>query len=151
MIHQIVGDNVATWDVGPFDNDAAADWSATFDEADDATRMEMLEETLTAAADETEFLETDDAFVALAAAAVVASQLDGPAVDSSYGPDFLNGPTKLRIPKGMPELAVRALDRMVGDDSGWRDMWDEEDQLDDAMATLAPIRETLARSAKTTT
>jgi hypothetical protein len=142
-----VGDNVATWDVGPFDNDTAAEWSATFDEADDATRLEMLEETLTAAADETEYLEVDDAFQALAAAAVVASQLGGPAIDSSYGPDFLNGPTKLRIPKGMPELALRALDRIVADDSGWRDLWDNEDQLDDAIATLAPIRETLAQHA----
>jgi Domain of unknown function (DUF4259) len=140
-----VGDNVATWDVGPFDNDTAADWSATFDEADDATRLEMLEETLTAAADETEYLEADAAFEALAAAAVVASQLGGPAIDSTYGPDFLNGPVQLRIPKSMPDLAVRALDRIVADDSGWRDMWDDEDQLDNAIATLAPIREALAR------
>jgi hypothetical protein len=142
-----VGDSVVTWDVGPFDNDAAADWSATFDEADEATRLETLEETLTAAADETEYLDSDTAFEALAAAAVVASQLDGPAIDSTYGPDFLTGPDTLKVPAHLPALALRALDRIVADDSEWWDQWDEQDQLDDAIATLAPIRAALAAHA----
>jgi hypothetical protein len=139
-----VGDNVVTWDVGPFDNDAASDWSATFDEADEATRLEMVEDSLTAAADETEYLDADTAFEAIAAAAVVASQLGGPAIDSSYGPEFLNKPGALTIPPRLPALALRALDRIVADDSEWRDVWDQQDQLDDAVAMLAPIRETLA-------
>jgi hypothetical protein len=138
-----VGDNVATWDVGPFDNDTAADWSATFDEADDATRLEMLEETLSAAADETEYLDAEYAYEAIAAAAVVASQLGGPAIDSSYGPDFLNEPNTLTIPPRLAEVAVRALDRIVADDSEWRDLWDEEDQLDNANEVLVPIRAAL--------
>jgi hypothetical protein len=135
--------NVVTWDVGPFDNDAASDWSATFDEADEATRLEMLEETLTAAADETEYLDADTAFEAIAAAAAIASQLGGPPIDSPYGPDFLDKPGALHVPARLPPLAVRALDRIVADDSEWRDQWDEQDQLDDAVAMLAPIREAL--------
>jgi Domain of unknown function (DUF4259) len=139
-----VGDDVDTWDVGPFDNDAAADWSATFDEADDATRVEMLEETLSAAADETEYLDSEDACEAIAAAAVVASQVGGPSVDSAYAPEFLTGKGSLDVPPHLPALALRALDRIVADDSGWRDQWDEADQLDDAVAELAPIRAALA-------
>jgi hypothetical protein len=129
--------------VGPFDNDTAADWSATFDEADDATRLEMLEEALGAAADETEYLDSDYAYEAIAAAAVVASQMGGPAIDSTYGPDFLNGPSSLKIPPHLTDLALRALDRIVADDSEWRDLWDEEDQLDNATEVLVPIRAAL--------
>ena len=135
---------MVTWDVGPFDNDTAADWSATFDEADEATRLEMLEETLTAAADETEYLDADTAFEAIAAAATVASQLGGPPIDSTYGPDFLTGPGMLKVPPDLPALAVRALDRILADDSEWRDQWDEQDQLDNATMTLVPIRAALA-------
>ncbi len=136
---------MGTWDLGPFDNDTAADWCATFDEADEVTRIEMIEEALTAAADETEYLDSDYACEAIAAAAVVASQLPGgPAIDSAYAPDFITGGGTVDIPPHVPALALRALDRIVADDSEWRDLVDEADKLDEAVAVLAPIRESLA-------
>lgn len=135
---------MGTWDVGPFENDTAADWSATFDEADEATRVEMLAETLTAAADETEYLDSDFALEAIAAAAVVASQRGGPPIVSTYAPDFLTEGGRIDIPAKIPALALRALDRIVADDSEWRDLWDEADRLDEATAVLDPIRAALA-------
>jgi hypothetical protein len=136
---------VGVWDSGPFDNDIAADWCATFDEADDATRIEMIEESLTAAADETGYLNGDLAYEAIAAAAVVASQLPGgPPVASAYGPDFLTEGGTLAIPPQLPALARRALDRVIADDSEWRELWDEVDQLDEAAGKLGPIREAVA-------
>jgi hypothetical protein len=138
---------VGTWDSGPFDNDTAADWCGDLDEADDATRIEMIEEALAAAAHETDYLDGDVAYTAIAAAAVVASQLPGgPPVDSVYGPDFLSEGGTLPIPRNLPPLALRALDRIVADDSEWRDLWDEGGGLDDATAALAPIRDALGNA-----
>ena len=131
---------MAAWDKGPFDNDAAADWTGEFGEASEQARMEMLEEALRAAADETDYLDTDTAFEAIAAAAVIAARMPGgPPVDSELV-------IEVELPPGLPDLALRALDRIVDEDSGWRDRWDEAEQLDEAVAVLDPIRDALARA-----
>ena len=131
---------MGTWDKGPFDNDTAADWSGEFGEASDQARVEMLEEALRAAADEADYLDADTAYEAIAAAAVVAAKLPGgPAVDAELVLD-------VELPPDLPDLALRALERIVDADSGWRDRWDEVDQLDDAVAMLDPIREALTRA-----
>ena len=130
---------MGTWDTGPFDNDAAAEWGGEFTEASEEARLEMLEEALRAAADEADYLEADVACEAIAAAAVVAARLSGPAVD----PDMS---LEVEVPSELPELALRALERVVDEDSAWRDNWDEAEQLDDAVAVLDPIRTALARA-----
>src|SRR5690349_17901443 len=97
----------------------------------------MLEEALRAAADETDYLDADVAFEAIAAAAVVAARMPGgPEVDTELSLD-------VDLPRELPELALRALDRVVDEDSAWRDQWDELDQLDEAVAMLDPIRSAL--------
>ena len=132
--------DVGTWDKGPFDNDAAADWTGEFGEASEQARLEMLEEALRAAADESNYLDADTAYEAIAAAAVIAARLPGgPAVDSELV-------IEVELPAELPDLALRALDRVVDEDSGWRDRWDDLDQLDDAVAVLDPIRDALARA-----
>jgi hypothetical protein len=131
---------VGTWDTGPFDNDTAADWGGEFSEASEQARLEMLEEALLAAADETDYLDADIACEAIAAAAVVAARLPGgPAVEPELR-------LEVELPSELPDLALRALDRIVDEDSEWRELWDEADQLDDAVATLDPIRSALART-----
>jgi Domain of unknown function (DUF4259) len=129
---------VGAWDIGPFDSDAAADWSGEFSEASDAARLEMLEEALRAAADETDYLDADVAYEAIAAAAVVASRLPGgPAVEADLSLDA-------EVPSELADLARRALERILDEDSAWRDRWDEQDRLDDAVAALEPIRSALS-------
>jgi hypothetical protein len=71
---------------------------------------------------------------------VIAARLPGgPAVDTELV-------IEVELPPELPDLALRALDRIVDEDSGWRDRWDELDQLDDAVAMLNPIRDALARA-----
>jgi hypothetical protein len=136
---------VGTWDLGPFDNDTAADWSGEFGDASEAARLEMLEEALHAAADETDYLDVDFAHAAIAAAAVIAAQLPGGPPLVSYGPEVsLEG--TLNLPARLPALALRALDRITDEDSEWRDLWDEVDRLDEAVAILDPIRAALAQT-----
>jgi hypothetical protein len=135
---------VGAWDTGPFDNDTAAGWSGEFDDASAEARIEMIEEALRGAADETDYLEVDVACEAIAAAAVVASlHPGGPPIDSAYAPDFITGGGRLDLPPALTGLAIRALDRVAEEDSEWRDLWDQAGTLEDAVADLVPIRAAL--------
>lgn len=138
---------MGTWDTGPFDNDTAADWCGDLDEADPAQRVPMIRDALTAAVDEDGYLDSDLAVEAIAAAAIVASQRPGgPPIDSPYAPEFLTMGTTLSLPDDLPQLALQALDRIVGDDSEWRELWEDSGSFAEALAELQPIRTALAGS-----
>jgi hypothetical protein len=137
---------MGTWDTGPFDNDAAEDFAQDLDDAAPGDRPELVREALSAAADNADHLDSSVACVAIAAAAVVASQQPGgPEVDSSYGPDFLIDGGKIDLPEDYVELAVRAIARVLDADSEWRELWEESDGLEGAIEGLEPIRAALSR------
>jgi hypothetical protein len=142
-------ENVGTWDVGPFDNDTAADWCGGLHDADPTRRVEVIRATLAAVADHGDgYLDSDLAVEAIAAAAIVASQLPGgPPVTSPYAPKFLVSGGAVDVPVHGPALALRALDRITADNSEWRDLWEEDpDSYAQAVASLLPIRTTLERA-----
>jgi hypothetical protein len=133
---------MGTWDFGPFDNDDAADWSGDLQDTDPARRAALIRETLDEVLHEDEYLEADVANQAIAAAAVIASQLPGGTpLTTAYAPDFLTAGETLDLPDDLPALALRALDRIAGDDSEWSELW--EDGLPKALAALRPVREAL--------
>lgn len=136
---------MGTWDVGPFDNDAAADWCGDLDEAAPGQRPGIVRDALTAVLDtDEEYLDSDLAVEAIAAAALVAAQRPGGTkVTSSYAPDFLLAGGRLDLGDDVPALAVRALDRVVGDESEWRELWDEADDGGAALAVVQQIRAAL--------
>ncbi|BBH70899.1 hypothetical protein ACTI_75840 [Actinoplanes sp. OR16] len=137
---------MGAWDFGPFDNDSAADWCGDLQDAEPARRVELIRDTLTAVLHEGEYLDSHEGSAAVAAAAVIASQLpSGSPLTSAYAPDFLTGGGTLDIPADLPALALRALDRVAGDDSEWRDLW--EDGLPKALTALQPVREALRSAA----
>lgn len=69
---------MGTWDVGPFDNDTAADWCGDLDEAAPEQRAAVNRDALSRVAEHgDEYLDSDDAVEAIAAAAIVASQFPG--------------------------------------------------------------------------
>jgi hypothetical protein len=133
---------MGTWDVGPFDNDAAADWCGDLHDAAPAQRTALVRGALTTVLDNgDDYLDSRLADEAIAAAAIVVSQLPGGArITSPYAPDFLLEGGKLEVPDDLPALAVRALDRIVGDDSEWRELWKESDRYSSALAELQQIR-----------
>ncbi|WP_109505637.1 DUF4259 domain-containing protein [Nocardioides speluncae] len=132
---------MGAWGTGIFDNDHAADWSASLEEAADP--LAFLSETLTDAADEKDLLDLHVASAAAAAAAVVASTLpDGPPVDPKHGPEGLELPDLSELAL----LALRALDRISADDSEWRDLWDEVGQLTEAQDHLDTVATALQQS-----
>lgn len=68
---------MGTWDVGPFDNDTAADFSGSLDEAAEGERETLIRAALACAADTPGYLDQDIAAEAIAAAALVAAQRPG--------------------------------------------------------------------------
>ncbi|MBF6331144.1 DUF4259 domain-containing protein [Nocardia transvalensis] len=119
---------MGTWDTGPFDNDTAADWSYELQDADPAERPGVIRHALTAAAEETGYLDSATACEAIAAAAIVASTVPGgQPITSAYAPDFLIEGGTVELASDIAPLAVRALDNVLGEHSEWRDLWLDTD------------------------
>ncbi|MGI5147027.1 DUF4259 domain-containing protein [Plantactinospora sp. CA-294935] len=117
---------MGTWDDGPFDNDSAADWCGDLHDADPSERPAIVRAALTTAALNTGYLDDCDAVSAIAAAAIVASQMPGgEPITSPYAPDFLLAGEALDLDHDLPQLAVEALDRVLSDNSEWRAPWAE--------------------------
>jgi hypothetical protein len=136
---------MGTWDIGPFDNDVAADWCGDLDEADSDRRPQMIKDALLDVVDELEYISIDNAYVAIAAAAIVASrQPGGPKIDSPYAPDFLVAGGDLKLPDELPVLATSALERINGDESQWRDVWSDSPKYEEAVAELDAIQTALS-------
>ncbi|MFF2780045.1 DUF4259 domain-containing protein [Streptomyces sp. NPDC058052] len=116
---------MGTWDIGPFDNDTAADFSYRVDSASaekkaDVLRTAFREVTGTGDA----YLDADLSMEAIASAALVAAQCPGgEAVTTSYGPKEPLGvlPVELRAE------AVAALDRVLAEPSELLELWEESD------------------------
>lgn len=136
---------MGTWDSGPFDNDSAADWCGALDDADPADRLGMIRQTLAAVADHTGYLDDRMGVRAVAAAAVIVSQRPGAEpLTSPYAPDFLLEGGALVVPEDVAALAVRALDRVVGEDSEWRELWEDTGDVGDALAVVGDLRTALS-------
>jgi hypothetical protein len=105
---------VGTWDVGPFDNDDAADFAGDLDEVDVQEREILVRSALEQAAKTSDELDAVDAIRAVAAAALVAAQCPGgAAVCANYGPA-----TQMPgFPSSFTLLAVDAVDQVLAERS----------------------------------
>ncbi|WP_285566696.1 DUF4259 domain-containing protein [Streptomyces sp. RTGN2] len=113
---------MGTWDVGPFDNDTAADFAGDLDEAALEEREAMIQGVLKRAVGPGDLLGIYDGERAVAAAAlVVAQHPDGDPACSSYGPS--EPLTELSADLRM--LAVDALDQVVSNWSELAGLWAE--------------------------
>ncbi|MFE4172395.1 DUF4259 domain-containing protein [Streptomyces sp. NPDC056909] len=138
---------MGTWDTGHFDNDTAADFAADLDDATEAGRTELVREALLRATAAEDCLDSDEAVVAVAAAALVAEQCPGgPPVETVYGPDE----PLPRFPEELRVLALRALDRVTADKSELRDLWIDADGEDGEWHRgIARLRSTLTAAIST--
>ncbi|MEW1547409.1 DUF4259 domain-containing protein [Streptomyces tsukubensis] len=120
---------MGAWDIGPFDNDTAADFSGHLDDAEPEQREELIRRTLAEAANTSasDYLDSYEGNRAVAAAALVAAQCpEGETVNPSYGP---KKPVPVLSPDLRP-LAVAALDRITAPDSEAADLWEGEDAVE---------------------
>ncbi|MFE7585178.1 DUF4259 domain-containing protein [Streptomyces gardneri] len=117
---------MGTWDIGPFDNDTAADFSYSVDEAPAEKRAEVLRtafQEVIGTGDDA-FLDSYFAVKAVASAALLAAQCPGgDPVTTSYAP---KKPLP-ELPKDLRPLAVAALDRVLGPESELLELWEESD------------------------
>ncbi|XVQ11975.1 DUF4259 domain-containing protein [Spirillospora sp. CA-255316] len=113
---------MGTWDVGPFDNDHAADFAGDLDETEADQRAATIHQALSAVAGPDGRTTSRAADPAIAAAALVAAQQPGGApIDSVYGPEQPIPP----LPAELVPLAAAALDRVTASDSEIRQLWEE--------------------------
>jgi hypothetical protein len=109
---------VGTWDTGPFDNDTAADFSITLDEARLEERESLVRGVLTRTTTADGYL--TGAEEAIAAAALIAAQCPGgQPVDPIYGPDHPMPTFAVEL----RALAVEALERIANDETGLASNW----------------------------
>ncbi|MGW3059534.1 DUF4259 domain-containing protein [Streptomyces goshikiensis] len=114
---------MGTWDVGPFGNDAAADFGGDLDEAAAGEREGIVRSAFTRVIDTAAYLEAPESEVAIAATALVAAQCPGgePA-DPIYGPE-----EPLPDLTGLRDLALQALERIMTEPSELIGLWAESD------------------------
>ncbi|GAA3885077.1 DUF4259 domain-containing protein [Streptomyces sedi] len=132
---------MGAWDVGPFDNDMAADFVVALDRAPAGARAGKVRAALVTTVENGEYLDSHEACEAVAAAALIVEQLPGatalPGEERPYRPS-----EPLPDLTGLRELAVRALDRVVAGDSELRELWDESDG-EEWLADIAALRAAL--------
>ncbi|MFJ8746526.1 DUF4259 domain-containing protein [Embleya sp. NPDC127516] len=130
---------MGTWDTGPFDNDTAADFANTLDDAGPEEHEALIRGVLTRTVDAIDYL--FEAEKAIAAAALIATQSPGgEPVDSGYGPEepMPVSPAVLRT------LAAEALDRIASDDSGLIANWLEAANARQWLAHINRLRAVLS-------
>ncbi|MEV1286932.1 DUF4259 domain-containing protein [Micromonospora sp. NPDC049679] len=129
---------MATWNVGPFDNDAAAEWCEQFEAAAPAERTEAVSGALRRAiADSTSPLSDVAAAQAVAAAAVTLQAHTGlPDLTTPHSPRFVDGADYVDASPGLLRLATAALEVIMREDSSWRRRWADDVEGDLAVETL---------------
>ncbi len=120
---------MGAWGSAAFDNDDAADWSATFEEASERQGVRAIKRALKAA-QKSVYLEAPDGAVAVAAAQTVAWMVDPSTVDRSAYSESVTAWLEQHRPHPKRPLVMQAraaLDRVVGPESELVDLWVEAD------------------------
>jgi hypothetical protein len=136
---------MATWQVGPFDNDDAAEWCTALEGTEPDRRLELVRHTIEAAVMAGPALAADDAARAIAAAATILQSLTGVVPsDSAYAPLFLLGGRDITVSPPLRALAARALDSVLAEGSAWRQRWAGDVEEEEALAVVEVLRANLA-------
>jgi hypothetical protein len=121
-------------DVGPFDNDPAADFGRELDQADPRQRLLMVRRALEAVLDNEDADEDTIDQVqprGVAAPAVVAAFCQGgPPAGATEPPGFLETTWSEEAPADLVGLALRVLDTIAHSGSDWAGMFDEAGTLE---------------------
>lgn len=127
---------MGAWDIGPFDNDDAADWLY---ELEGSAGISALAEAINAVADiGDEYLEAPECAIALAAAEIVAALTGRPAAKM---PD--NVAAWIHVQRAFDASSLKPIARSVvqriRDNSELKELWDESDDAPAWYATLDDV------------
>lgn len=138
---------MATWQVGPFDNDDAVEWCGALEHTTPDQRSYLVRRTLEVAVSAGRALAPEDAARAIAAAATVLQSITGvPVSNSAYAPHFLLDRDDIPVNSPLRELATRSLDAVLADESSWRLRWAENIEGEEALRVIEDLRVSLADS-----
>ena len=132
---------MGTWSIEPFGNDDAADWAAELEESNDPSLIQEAINAILAVGDE--YLEAPDATVAVAAIDVLARIAGNFGELTSYTEALDSWVEGLEFTPD-PELidkALKALDRILAEDSELRELWEESDEFDAWKTSMQALRE----------
>ncbi|MFC0533075.1 DUF4259 domain-containing protein [Phytohabitans kaempferiae] len=136
---------MATWQVGPFDNDDAVEWLSTLEMTQPDGRLKLTTDTFRAVALAGTGLTATDTARAIAAAATVLQCLTGaPVSNSPYAPQFL-AQGSIHVAEPLRELAIRTLDVILVDGSPWRQQWANHVEEEDAIVAIQKLRNDLIK------
>lgn len=131
---------MGTWDVGSFDNDDAADWAY---ELEDCGDLSVIENSIAGVLDPgDDYVDAPVAAEAIAAIEVLARLQGNWGERSSYTEtvDAWVERVQLPVPAALAKQAVQALDRIIGEQSELRELWEESEEFDAWMASVAALR-----------
>ncbi|KRG58713.1 hypothetical protein ABB25_06030 [Stenotrophomonas koreensis] len=133
---------MGAWGNGSFDNDDAADFLSDVTDSSDLT---LVREIFAAVLGADKYLEAPDASQAIAAAEIVAAVVGRPTSAAQEEEELSEwiARTKPTADPGLVTQAVQVLDRIVGDNSELRELWEETDELSDWEETVAAVRSKL--------
>lgn len=132
---------MGTWGSGSFDNDDASDFAIDFESDGLAALTDAFD------IGEVEYLEVPQAQRAIAAAEILALTLEGEAMEAEISPELYDAiqrhasditPRK----RGLVRQALTAIDRVTGDQSELRQLWEEGDG-EEWSTSVSELRERL--------
>lgn len=136
---------MATWNVGPFDNDDATEWCERLEATESDQRAALVQSALETAVRAGVDLSPSKAAEALAAAGTVLQALTGAQLSNSpYAPRFLLGRNDIDVSPALRDLAVRAIDSIGCEGSPWRERWVQDVEAEEAFSLLAELRASIA-------
>lgn len=134
---------MGAWSHEPFGNDTAGDWAYGLEEAKDLSYLEAaLDKALECGAD---YLEAPEAEEAIAAIEVLAKLLGKGTQSDAYTEEVDAWVAAMRLKPDAPLLrkAQRVIDRIRGEASELRELWQESD-ADDWTASMARLHAAVA-------
>lgn len=126
---------MGAWNTEHFDNDAAMDWIYDFSlQPDMATLRQCFKQALTA-----NYIDADEGAAVLAAAEVVA------AAKGKVGPSWPEDIPIFELPitDELVTTALQAIDKVCGDTSELKELWQESDELEVWLAAVENLKSRL--------
>jgi hypothetical protein len=133
---------MGTWDNGAFDNDTAADFVLSLNEAAEYERLGMLREALVEVGRHEGYIDAPIVEVAVAAAALVARNLEG-------GEEFQSqhyGPKKPipAIPRDLITIASSAVERIIVGENDVKEYWQDAHDSGQWIASMKRLQTILS-------
>ena len=131
---------MGAWGVLAFDNDTANDWAYDLDEVDDLSLVESAFDEIEEVGGD--YLDQDVACNALAACEVIARLRGNPGYKNAYTEkvDEWVAAHNLKPPAKLIKRATAAIDRVLGEQSELRQLWEETDELDTWRESVDDLR-----------